>query len=266
MPQTNRPDKNMRNLISQAMHRSDQNKEVMYSLAIDCINASTHAQNEVTDAATGSARTAASTTQSLVALAMNLAHAGRQVQSYEHNALQMLACKSSGPPPSQPVPKQLPWHGEKEREHQESAWRTHQKSAVWRAPQAGVWRAGVWQKHQGGVWEAPQEGALRAHQEYLWREPPPPVPRQDPGSVPQGCSVRRDGETSPPGCPGKPPALKALEKIDESTSADDGTACTCDPYMVPAAGSEVKKRRLTELSHDRQARANASTSKSRRLA
>ena len=257
MPQTGRPDKYTRNLIHQYMYRSDKNSEVMCSLAIDCINASTHAQNEVTDAATGSARTAAATTQSLVALAMNFAHTGRQVQSYEHNALQMLTCKSSGAPPSQPVPKQLPWRGEKEQEHQEIAWRTH---LVWRAPQAGVWRAGVWQKHQGGVWEAPQEGVWRAHQENVWREPPPPVPRQDPGSVPQGYPVRRDGETSPPGCPGKPPPLKALEKIDESTSADDGSACTCDPYMEPAAGSEVKKRRLTELSHDRQ------VSKSRRLA
>jgi hypothetical protein len=79
-----------------------------------------------------------------------------------------------------------------------------------------------------------------------------------------------DGETSPPGSPdrtGKPPALKALEKIDESTSASNDTGCSSDPYMVPAAEpvhAEVKKKRLIALAVEGQAK--ATPSKRKRLA
>ena len=244
-----RPTKHERKFLKGAMFKCDQREELLASVAIDCINASTEANAEVTAVASGNARTAVRASQTVVALAMNATRPRLQMQSYEATT-----SKSSGPaPPSQPVPKQLPWPNA--HQHQESAvWQ-----GVWRAPQAGVWQAGVWQKHRD-VWEAPQEAAWRKHKEKTWWEPPP-VPRQDPGSVPPGCSVRRDGETSPPGTPPAkppakslpawPPARKALEKKkDEATSADDGTACTDDPYMVEGAGpvhAESKRRRLTEL-------------------
>ena len=249
-----RPTKHERQFINKAMFKCDQREELLASVAIDCINASTHAQNEVTAVATGSARTTASSTHTMLALAMNFV-AGRQMQPlpHEQDALQMLSCKSSGPPPSPPVPKQLPvWHA-----HQESAWRAHQEGN-WREVYGEKEREGRWREHQESAWRTHQKGGV--WREGAWGEPPRPrVPRQDPGSVPQGCSVRRDGETSPPGfpgkppaksLPGKPPARKALEKIDEATSADEGTACTCDPYMAPGAGpvpAEGKRRRLTEL-------------------
>ena len=244
-----RPTKHERQFLKGAMYKCDQREERLASVAIDCLNSSTHANAELTAVASGNARAAVRASQAVVTLAMNATRPRLQMQSYEATT-----SKSSGPaPPSQPVPKQLPWPNA----HQQSAvWQ-----GVWRAPQAGVWQAGVWQKHRD-VWEAAQEAAWRAEKEKSWWEPPP-VPRQDPGSVPPGCSVRRDGETSPPGKPPakrsplKPPARKALEKekkalekTDEATSADDGTACTDDPYMVAGAGpvhAEGKRRRLTEL-------------------